>query len=357
MEPSEPLARFNNKILQHTALWDTYCNNYSLSYIKAYCRYASTLKLQADSNKQDAENRANLFMLAFTICGGTAFAAFFGKATMKTLAAQFVRNKAMEAFIKQESMRAFNALAWIDNNAAAKFAMGKVWDEGQKFATEKLKKSFNSMGTNPAPFSGGDLTITSNEVTIRIESVRTQLKNTLNRWVYTVSEAGLFAHDHLGGEDGMTKLYNNSPFFTRPVLINTENLANKIELVLWLQFILNQDYVHDYIDTTRDCWEGSVPITTNSKTSIEISPKSNKYPQSVNYRGGRSVIVKYNKIGDIIKNRINELHLSVLHNNEVFSNNFGYLYKNASRETLKYAEHSLQLIGNKNIDALLLNKQ
>ena len=60
-----------------------------------------------------------------------------------------------------------------------------------------------------------------------------------------MSQAGIIAHDR-NEKDGFDKLYQNSPLFTTPAKIDIGKLAKDIELVLWLQLILDQDYVNSY---------------------------------------------------------------------------------------------------------------
>lgn len=363
MSTTEALARFTLKLLESERLWDTYCDKYLFSYRKAYCRYAETVNLQADSNKQDAQDRADLCMLVLSLCGGSAFSVFFGSTAMKLAAANIVRNKAMNAFIHREWNNAFNTLAWMDNSKTAKFVMGQIWDKGEKIVSTDLKQSLEKM-TATVGFSGGDLRISPNEVTLNVAKLNMNMKGMLNNWTNAVSQAGIFAYDHHGGNNGIEKLYQSSPFFTPPKIININNLAKNIELVLWLQFILNQDYIHEYINYLEEPKKDSmgfeeigsvrrVKKETISKNSHNVNPHSREYHTS-EIVGPFNRSIEYNEIGDIIKKRINKLHMYRFRS-FMFSNNFGSPSKNSSHETLKYAEVSLRLMGQANSNLIRSN--
>jgi hypothetical protein len=295
------LNRFQHDLVQVERKWGAYTiKPYALAYETGYLNFKDKIKEQEDADKLKAE----LIMLALSLCGGGVMTAAFGTIALKSLASK----AAIHVICNNNMERAFKAAHFVATNKTANFIVGSVWDElekrGKDYATGKLKTAIESMAQQPVAFPSAQKVTTI--------AVKTSLE-------MFIEEAAIKAYDlavgigddpRLSANEKIKKLTDmrTSKLWKPPEgSVDDGSLSDEIELSFYMNMVMNSDYLktttyrkvmrHDGLARSPH-YE---PVTT--RTDISESARSKDYPQEF---GNQEI--GYKRIGGIIEDRINELH-------------------------------------------------
>jgi hypothetical protein len=333
----------------HTQAVNNWQRNFVLTYGTAYTNarasFMKTLKEQEEKDKAARERYAAIAMFALSLCGGSILTAVFGQACAKAAAAQI----AVDVICEREMNRAFKVASFISSNKTASFALGSVWDAGAGYLSDKLKGSFAENGNNFPSLT---------EFAQEPQSVQ----NKLDKWVRDAYAKVLAAEEDISknvkDENVKTKQISDlikSPFFRAAPLKspNEEVLTTEIELTFFMKLLLDLDYVAQFMVDEKP--RGGWSKREVSRRPISAAPDDPKYPgyKRVGMWGDYEDVV-YKQIGDVIKDRIDEL------NKKRFKDKFftiikGHIWddkENISRDTLRRAHWKLNELGDANLKAI-----
>ena len=286
--------------------WLIRCSDFGSAYCDAVVKYKEKLKEQEELNKERAELYAGLIVSALALCGGTIFTSVFGISASKDAAGELLKNKALSVATQKGWDRAKIAISWTDQNATAKFIMGKAWDKAEKKLDATLTSAFETL--------------------IRRASVPSS-----------------------GANDSVEEIFKTSPFFHPPkTSIDMPRMTDRIELSFWMNDVLQRDFLKT---TTRspNYFAGGVGVDRVTCKPIATDAWSKDYPSRPRDRSfttGKRTEVFYQQVGDVIVKHINTLYA------KVFGGPFFLpgtdLYGNITHETIRCAQTAIIQLADSN---------
>ena len=285
-----------------------------------------------------------LVMLAFSLAGGSVLATMFGKASAKAVASQLASDAALRLTTEKGWEKAFQALAWVDKSATAKFVMGTVWDEAASRITTEVSASLKDLG------SVKGFTTDTGIGKIGPVEFQNQLMNYTDQWYRAVLATGRWVYNSSwGGQKTLDAFQKASPFFKTPKKqLSIAKTADRLELVFWMKYVLGLDYVQSGVYQERGA--GYKRVETSRK-SIDVNPRDKAYPKQFESRdhGFGFQKVQYQQAGKVIHKRINELHDALMGGPLFHSDEDTYPgQSNASLTTLRMAELALMALSSSN---------
>ena len=311
---------------------------YGSAYVIARSKFMSTLDEQKKADEARQKRISGLAMFALSLCGGSLLTHVFGSACAKTLAGQIV----VDTICQREMNRAFKAVAFVNENKTAQFAVGKLWDGGIDLLPD-LKSNLAETTTNfPS------LTDFAKEPQV--------LQNTLEVWVRSAYGYVLAAEDEInkrisdeGTKTSMVKELIESPFIraapTKPVPKDT--IAEDIEFTFYMNVIRNLDYV-ERVQFQDSGLGRSMKRKATRLRSIDASPGSKDYPKyQALYGGADHEHVAFDKFGGVLRKRVDELHKKRYNKNPFFLDG-----ETISEKTITRAEQKLDELSHVNLDLI-----
>lgn len=351
--------KFLDDCLTAQTRWNTNYNRpFGSAYERAEKRYLATLKAQEEADKAAAERKAMLLTLALSLVGGSVLSAVFAKAALKEVAGQLAKDAAMKVTVNRGWERAFNALAWTDRNATAKFVLGKLWDEAEGRVSNEVQAKLKALPKHaklPSLQTADESDDDGRQPRGPLE-VQNTLQTFSDNWFLSVKAAGRWA-EPWGGQEALDRLRHSSPFFKFPrTPLFVDQTSVRIELALWMKYVLDLDYIETgrvYRPASNFAKPRTVPT---SRTSIDVDPWSVKYPRRLKQPPGSNssyityAAVKYGRLGGVIKKRINKQHEKVM-GKPLFTKAFED-YDKPSIGTLRIAHNTLQRLSMDNAMAI-----
>lgn len=304
-------------------------NPYSSAYRSALEAYRGTIQKQADSNR----NQLDMAFMALALCGGTL---------LTTALASTIRGAILNSVINyvcnHNMQRIFNAIHFTLNSPATQFAIGGIVTHagGTLFSAirQHAEVSMSLHGSS------------------KIQSRPSDVEAALLEFTKAAQSSVSYAVRAIGGDTRATiqdraLLYGaliNSVFMRPPTdrLDGGENsrLAREIEFSFYMNMILNTDHlVRLVIDKKHGRYE-------HSRMPIDISPRSHAYPHQRHHSSPEyTQHVEYDRLGQVIIDRINTLHNGLWGGEFINSKFFG---QRTSATLIERAESRLKLIGNFN---------
>lgn len=347
-----PWDRFETAAMVAKNAWNTQQNrNLGSAYERAERTYLATLKKQEEADKAAAERKAQLIMLALSLAGGSALSVLFAKTVAKEVAADLIQDAALKVVVEKGWDRAFTVLAWTNKNATAKFVLGKLWDDAGSKLSSKISDNFKQIEQGAKTVAPGVKAI-QNPGPLEFQN---GLMNFTDRLHSSVLLTGQWLYDELGGEKVLERFMKTSPFFKTPQQqMDVAKTAINIELIFWMKYMLSLDYIAGLK------WYSSGLVSMSSrvvsKTSIDVSPWSKKYPRMPrrHHFDMPDSEIRYQQAGDIVRKRINELYSTVI-GGQLFSKAYGgadSVYNRVSQETLRLADTTLNQMAVRNAQLL-----
>jgi len=336
----------------HTQAENNWQRNFVLPYGTAYTNarasFKKTLKEQEDADKAARERVAAFAMFALSLCGGSVLTCVFGQACAKTAASKI----AVDIICEREMNRAFKVAAMINANKTASFALGALWDGGAGFLSDKLKESLAENGNNFTSLT-------------KFAEEPQSLQNHLEKWVRDAYAKVLATEEDISTnvKDEATKTQKvrdlmASPFFKAAPAKSPDQAALEldIEITLFMKLLLDTDFLvtGSYDEGAHGGWRKR----QTSRKPITENPSSAKYPE---YKGIATIggldyeDVVYEQLGDIVKDRIDELNKSK-YKDKFFTREPGRLWgtnrEDISKDTLVRANINLNRLGDANLFAI-----
>ena len=246
---------------------DPFC----LAYIDAHANYTKTLKKQKMLDKQQAKQQAELAYLALSLMGGSILTELFRKATVSLA----LKEAAISAMFKTNSMKAFNIMSGIESNSTANFIIGSLYAN----VSGQLKKEV---------VKGVQKSI-KNTRSIQLKSpleVRINFEHYLRGIIIQAADFAKNIRDNqqIKDEDKNKIIQRlrsapiaNAP--TSPIGKPRAIRAKDIELLFYMNLILNSDYLKTTIVSVN---RGGSSTITKNHGAIKTAPSSDSYPQSIN---------------------------------------------------------------------------
>lgn len=334
----------------HTQAENNWQRNFVLPYGSAYTNarasFRKTIDDQEKADKEARERYAALAMFALSLCGGSILTHVFGQACAKTAAGKV----ALDVICEKEMNRAFKVAAFVESNKTASFALGSVWDGTAGVLSDKLKASLAE--------NGGNFTSLT-----KFAEEPQSLQNHLEKWVRDAYARVLSAEEDIstnvkdeGQKTAKIRQLMASPFFKAAPAKSPDQSAMEvdIEITLFMKLLLDTDYL------AKGYWEehggrGGMRKRETSRTAITEDPSSDKYPtwkQTGSMGGVDYQEVIYSQLGDVIKDRIDELNKTKCKDKfftQVPGRVWGTNREDISRDTLRRANMSLTRLGDANL--------
>lgn len=317
--------------------WELQNRNFGSAYSTAFRKYNDTLEKQKDADKEAAEATATMVMLALSLAGGSVLTAVFGEEALGKVLAKRVQDAALNAVVKYGCVQAFNALAWTVSDKTARFVIGKLWEEGGKQVKDKFEAGLKEAKKfAEVPESQGEpldpLQYQNNlqNYTSGSDLVLARIAQSLPNGASTEATLGAIA--------------SGSPYFKGPKSVFFPGAAERIELVLWMRYVLGQDAVQrgEYQEV-YGALHGMKAVVTSTEP-IKASPLSRDFP-SWQSTGGSFQRVVYQPVGDIIKKRVDAVYGAAFHGQSFFGPGD---YENTSYLSLRAAEVTLRQLATQN---------
>jgi hypothetical protein len=281
------------------------CSNYAIAYANAYDSFVSTLKAEEEYQKRQAE----LFLLAASVATSTIMIASFASASLRTLAGR----AALQVICANNLNRTFNALYTISNNKAAMFAIGAVLDAVKSQVSKKITEAAQKLAINSSNIISPSPLIKK----IQIDQFVYLSAACAQEIAATVQDDTRMSNDE---RNAIMDQLEKAPIFNPPAgSINHEVLAKRIELAMFMNRILESDYLVD-VPFQANSLGGPLASALNSReTSIQQLPSAKDYPRpkpGERYFSGTGAHqrVRYEEQGDTVKKRIDSLHKDVFEN-------------------------------------------
>jgi hypothetical protein len=329
---------FDRAVTQAKNNWE---RNFVLPYGSAYATAREKFQNKLDEQKKADEERAAriaaLAMFALTLCGGSLLTQVFGSACAKTLAGQF----AVDAIARNGMERTWKLVEFVDTNKTAQFFVGKVWDSGVDLLPDMKAKLAETPGNFPSisQFAQNPQVI----------------QNQLLKWVLDAYAVVLATEAEIAknitNEKLKTDLVMNlidSPFVrTAPgKALPEDTTADDIEFTFYMNVIRDLDYLaqHQYVEKARGGWSKQ----ETSRRPISESPGDKNYPQfrRTNVWGDSEEVV-FGKFGDILRDRVDELHKQRFNQVKFFLSD-----ETISQLTITRAEQKLAQFADINLTAI-----
>lgn len=284
--------------------WTTYV---AFPYSRAYASALSNFKATKGAQDKLNAKKAELSVLALTICSGGVLTHVFAQTAWKAVAA----NKALDIIANKNMEKAFNVAHFVSTNKVANFVVGGLWDAGAKFVDTKTKKLFEE---TPANFPSVQKWKTETDAL-------TSLMGFVNECYlkYRDTARNVFGNSKLNEKErnlAVGKLVGSN--FANPPSsspINETQVTQEIELLLYLQHVLDLDYSQKISGYVAGGYGGKGQF--GEKKDIKAMPDSKHYPKPYSKvhksPGGRSGYVEslnvgYNELGKAFYDKINDLH-------------------------------------------------
>lgn len=331
------MSRYLRELSERESIWfGGVCANYALAYNTAYRSFTGQLRAEEEYRKRQAE----LFLLAASVATSTFMVAAFASASLRTLAAR----GAIATICNNSLNRTFNAVYAVSNSQPAMFAIGKALDIAKSTASTKIKKTTERILLNFSANSSDD------PLAYKIK---------LDQFIYLSSYC---VRDIVGWlqddpkispaeSDAIMDSLEKAPIFNPPcATIDHESLAKRIELTLFMNRILDSDYVEDVPFKPHNFGvAGAVGVFQKRKlTPIQHLPSDKDYPSPTKAKIDNMGVLAHKKIsyenqGENIENYIDNLH------NDVMGRPFFKELPNLTKmhSALVMAERTLSEISNK----------
>ncbi|MGX1500196.1 hypothetical protein ACSSV1_005261 [Labrenzia sp. MBR-25] len=323
--------------------WLIRCSDFGSAYCDAVVKYKEKLKEQEELNKERAELYAGLIVSALALCGGTIFTSVFGISASKDAAGELLKNKALSVATQKGWDRAKTAISWTDQNATAKFIMGKAWDKAEKKLDATLTSAFETLIRRASVPSSG-----ANDRKYA-QVAQNKMENMVREWSNSVNLAIQWAYQNLDDDDSVEEIFKTSPFFHPPkTSIDMPRMTDRIELSFWMNDVLQRDFLKT---TTRspNYFAGGVGVDRVTCKPIATDAWSKDYPSRPRDRSfttGKRTEVFYQQVGDVIVKHINTLYA------KVFGGPFFLpgtdLYGNITHETIRCAQTAIIQLADSN---------
>ena len=331
---------------------------YFRAYEIAFTNFNGALESQAKSNKF----LMDLALSAFSIAGGALLTRVFAKAALKSVASDV----ALNVVCKNNLDRAFNVMSYVDGNETASFIVGKLWDAAESRLTTAVKDKLKAKASNFDSLK---------KFAKSPGTVKSYLEDFVDNCTTRANDAvsDIEANSTLNDRQKMDAVQKilDSQFCKGPTrTVDEASLSTDIELVWWMNYVLNMDYVR--LSQSVSGVRGGA--TTHDRISIPHMPSAGDYPTSsrritsVHNRGVivtpvKECTVKGNGMGTIstctwktveyrqfglfsrdIRNRINT----------VYKQRKGKALLNGTvdKSTLMSAERAINQLGHANIDRM-----
>lgn len=318
MESESPVTRAVRR-------WNEgYVYPFSLRYNNAYKYVTEKIKEDHEQRKATAQRNAELVVLALTIAGGGLGVVAFGAGGFKSglgalINRRIIEGSALNLVVKRNSEVGFKVLDIMQNNAAVLFLAGTTYDEVMKKvsgsavsaikATADVKSFIAAVGADPL-------------------STKTNLERLLNRLAMGANE---YIDELNKMPDGTAKAeafaaFENGAFMRGPPKIDEDLLEKKIILALWMQHVLEHDFVKtskQHFHQTKHGGQWSTVPGTTKLTPISQTPGGqgrNAYPKALNYTDIQRFRhtehrVVYKDTSEAIDKLINQAHKAIYKSN------------------------------------------
>lgn len=315
--------------------WTTYVAfPYSRAYANALLAFKDTKGAQDKLNAKKAE----LGLLALTICSGGVLTHVFAQTAWKAV----LKNKALDVICANNMEKAFNVAHFVSTNKAANFVVGGLWDTGAHLLDAKTKAAFNQ---SSASFPSTQQWKTETDAL-------TSLMGFVNECYLKYRDAArsVFGNSNLSGAQRETaiKQLTGSNFAKPPSEspIDETKVSNEIELLFYLRIVMDLDYVQEFSAYAAGGVGGS--SQEGPKVSIQQMPGDKNYPKPISNvyvsPGGRSGSVSgqnigYEDLGRAFYDKINVLH-KILYGKELLtSKNWDDFFNATMNKTSFLAAH------------------
>ena len=309
------------------------------AYIDAHRNFMAKIDEQKKADEAAQKRIAELAMTALAFCGGQLCTAVFASAALKTHAAQLT----LDTLYKHNMNRTFTAVAFLTENKTAHLALGKLWEKGKDLLSSKLKKELEE--TNENYPSLADFT-----------QEPQKLRNHLELWMRSILAKVIAAEKEISTRNEQIRAVAVENLLDAPFLAQapTKPLAGartieEIELAFYMRYMLELDYIAEGHKVTRymrgDNWDYEF---VQKRTPINESPTSEKYPKD-SRKGNDFTQVRFDRVGDILRKRIDELAKSRL------GSAFFEANEHLSQKTLLRAEAKLTELAAVNIGEIKKN--
>ncbi len=243
---------------------DPFC----LAYIDAHKNYTSTLKKQKAIDKQQAE----LAYLALSLIGGSILTELFRKASVSSA----LKEGAVAAMFRSNSMTAFNITASLEASPTANFIIGSLYTavSGQikKEVTTGIQKSIHSASAKLQLKSPLEIQITFNRylrgIIIQAADFAKNIRDNTK-----ISDSD---------KNKIIERLKLAPIANPPTTAIGKPRAAKakdMELLFYMNLILNSDYLRTLTGTAS---RGGGGIYSKNHGAITTAPSSSNYPGTTN---------------------------------------------------------------------------
>jgi hypothetical protein len=332
-------AHFDSTITQAKNNWErNFVLQYSNAYVTARKNFMDKLDAQKKADEAAQKRISELAMTALTFCGGKLLTVVFASSALKVAASELT----IGVLEKNNMTRTLGALNFLQENKTAQFALGKAWDKGKDLLSDKTKKLFEETGQNYPSLS-------------EFAKEPQIMQNHLQKWVLDVYGYILKAEqeirekipDDSARTPAIEALLDSTFVRTAPEnSLGSIRTPDEIEFSFYMKLLLEIDYMtkgHYYNRTMKgDSWEYR---QIDSRKPISESPSSSSYPQGTK-NGKNFESVDYNKVGSILRTRIDEL------GKKLFSAPFFLTDEHISHSTLLRAESKLAAMSNVNLEEI-----
>jgi hypothetical protein len=309
------------------------------AYIDAFTSFKSTLKNQEDADKAEREWKLGLAMFALSLCGGGIMTAAFGTTVLKNI----VIDKAVDAICNRNMEKAFRAAHYLATNKTANFVAGQVWDAAEKRATDYLGgKLKDSLAQNPAAYPSVDKFVQDpGKIRNALDTFILEAKTKCHDIAAAIRDNPAMTDDNKIAE--VDKLRKSKIFNPPGKTIDNGGLAEDIELSFYMYMVMESDY-----QTSSEIYYVRSHDGLGGAREPRIKTHKHPVPQSVyakDYPNDPKDPVKFNKIGGVIKDRMNGL----------YRRKIGGEFMNGSLDKthLYRAEQTLDLLAGANIKRLI----
>lgn len=243
--------------------------------------------------------------------------AAFASASLRTLAGR----AALQVICANNLNRTFNALYAVSNNKAAMFAIGALLDGAKSAASKKITEVAQKLMMNSSNI------ISSSPLIKKIQ---------IDQFVYLSSacaqEIAAIVQDdtRMSGDErnAIMDHLERAPIFNPPAgSIDYELLAKRIELAMFMNRILESDYL---VDVPFQTYNTGIPLAAgmggglatalfSRQNSIQQLPSAMDYPRPKPAERyplgiGAHQRVRYEEQGDTVKKHIDSLHKDIFEN-------------------------------------------
>ena len=280
---------------------------YAKAWIAAFESYKSTLNMQKEKDAAIAALKLKLAMIALSLCGGGLLTAAFGSAAAKTLAT----DAAIDIICRKNMENAFKAANFIATNKTASFIAGKIWDEAESGVSGVIDDAIKAkFAQNEASFPSIGKFRSELDMYISLSGFVKSGADKVNDIAIKVRDDNKQkTPDKLQAIESLKR----SHFWNAPET-NTlsPTTADEIELSMYLALVMDSDRVVTSVQAWRSISDGmghgvEYYWKQTGDSSIEESPWSKSYPSS-QYGNERRQDIVFTEIGDLIQDRMNELH-------------------------------------------------